>query len=270
MKIQNTEQKARKIRELILRSLTEAGSGHLGGSLDLADMFSVLYFNQLHYDINNPAWDNRDRVVLSIGHTAPVLYATLAEAVFFSKEEMMSLRKIGSRLQGHPSLDTHLPGLETSAGSLGQGLSLSIGIALAGKMDKKDYRVYCIMGDGEQQEGSVWEAAMSASHHHLDNLCAILDRNRLQIDGGTEQVMALEPLKEKWESFGWHVIEINGHDHKQIKSAFMEAEYVKNVPTLLLANTIMGKGVPSIENNNKWHGKVPTKEQLEQFLNELY
>lgn len=265
-----TEQKARNIRESVLRSLAEAGSGHTGGSMDLADIFSVLYFNHIHYDAKNPKWENRDRVILSIGHTVPVLYATLAEAGFFPKEELMTLRKLGSRLQGHPDRNSNLPGIETSAGSLGHGLGISIGMALTAKMDKKKYRIYCIIGDGEQQEGSVWEAVMSASNYHLDNLCAILDRNKLQIDGDTEKVMALEPLKDKWSSFGWNVIEIDGHDHRQIKDALTRAETTKGKPSLILANTIMGKGIKNIEDNNKWHGKVPSKEQLNEFLKNLY
>ena len=264
-----TKQKAHNIRETILRSLTEAGSGHLGGSIDLADIFSVLFFNEMKYDINNPSWEDRDRLILSIGHTAPVLYASLAEAGFFQKDECMTLRKIGSRLQGHPSKDSKLPGVETSAGSLGQGLGIAIGMALSAKIDDKNYRTYCVMGDGELQEGSVWEAAMAASNYSLDNLCAIIDRNRLQIDGSTENVMALEPLDEKWTSFGWNVVEIDGHDHNDIIDAFDVARATKGQPTLILANTIMGKGVKSIENDNKWHGKVPSKEQLIGFLNEL-
>ena len=243
-----TKQKAYNIRETILRSLTEAGSGHLGGSIDLADIFSVLFFNEMKYDINNPSWEDRDRLILSIGHTAPVLYASLAEAGFFQKDECMTLRKIGSRLQG---------------------LGIAIGMALSAKIDDKNYRTYCVMGDGELQEGSVWEAAMAASNYRLDNLCAIIDRNRLQIDGSTENVMALEPLDEKWTSFGWNVVEIDGHDHNDIIDAFDVARATKGQPTLILANTIMGKGVKSIENDNKWHGKVPTKEQLIGFLNEL-
>lgn len=265
-----TKQKARNIRELVLRSLTEAGSGHLGGSMDLADIFSVLYFNEMKYDINNTLWENRDRLVLSIGHTAPVLYATLAEAGFYPKEETLTLRKFGSRLQGHPSKDFRLPGVETSAGSLGQGLGIAIGIAISAKMDDKDFRTYCVMGDGELQEGSVWEAAMAASNYRLDNLCAIIDRNRLQIDGATENVMALEPLYDKWSSFGWNVVEIDGHDHKDIVDAFAVARATKGQPTLILANTIMGKGVKCIENDNKWHGKVPSREQLTDFIDNLY
>ena len=268
--------KAKHIRELILTALAEAGSGHTGGSLDLVDIFTVLYFNHLRHDPKHPDWEGRDRVVLSIGHTAPVLYATLAAAGYFPEDEMLTLRKLGSRLQGHPSYEFLLPGLETCSGSLGQGLGVALGMALAAKMDGTSTssgtvnRVFCIMGDGEQQEGSVWESAMAAAHHKLDNLCAIIDRNRLQIDGGTEKVMAIDPLRDKWAAFGWHTIEIDGHDFSQIKMAFEMADNEKSKPTVIIADTIMGKGVKSIENNNQWHGKVPTKEQLKDFLHELH
>lgn len=263
------EDKAKHIRELILTALAEAGSGHTGGSLDLVDIFTVLYFNHLRHDPQHPDWEDRDKVVLSIGHTAPVLYATLAAAGYFSEKEMLTLRKLGSRLQGHPSYEFHLPGLETCSGSLGQGLGVALGMALAAKMDAKPNRIFCIMGDGEQQEGSVWEAAMAAAHHRLDNLCAIIDRNRLQIDGNTEKVMAIDPLKDKWLAFDWNVIEIDGHDLDQIKMALDFADRTQNKPTAIIADTIMGKGVKSIENNHQWHGKVPTKEQLPIFLDEL-
>ena len=261
------KQKATHIRELILTSLTEAGSGHTGGSMDLVDIFTVLYFNHLRHKPDNPKWEDRDKVILSIGHTAPVLYATLAAAGYFPEAEMMTLRKMGSRLQGHPSYEFQLPGLESCSGSLGQGLGVALGMALAAKMDGKPNRVFCIMGDGEQQEGSVWESAMAAAHHKLDNVCAILDRNCLQIDGNTEDVMALEPLADKWHAFGWNVIEINGHNHSEIKEALVKAEQCKGKPTIIIAHTIMGKGVPEIENNNKWHGKVPTKEQAVEWIN---
>ena len=263
------EEKAKHIRKLILTALAEAGSGHTGGSLDLVDIFTVLYFNHLRHNPKQPDWEDRDKVVLSIGHTAPVLYATLAAAGYFPEEEMLTLRKLGSRLQGHPSYEFHLPGLETSSGSLGQGLGVALGMALAAKMDGMPNRVFCIMGDGEQQEGSVWETAMAAAHHKADNLCAIIDRNRLQIDGGTEKVMAIDPLRDKWVAFGWNAIEIDGHDMEQIKMALDFADRWQSGPTVIIANTVMGKGVPSIENNNQWHGKVPTKEQLTDFLNEL-
>ncbi len=266
----DTKEKALNIRLSILKMLTKAGSGHTGGSMDLADIFAVLYFKHLNYNIDNQYDEDRDRVVLSIGHTAPVLYATLAEAGFFPKEELLTLRDFGSRLQGHPSKDFNLPGVETSAGSLGQGLSIALGMALAAKMDNKKHRIYCIMGDGELQEGSVWEAAMAAAHHKLDNLCAVVDRNRLQIDGDTENVMSLEPLNAKWKSFGWYVIDIDGHNHNQIAAAFSKAKLIKDKPVLVVANTVMGKGVKSIENNCKWHGKVPDKQQLYSFIEELY
>ena len=263
------ENKARHIRELILKSLAEAGSGHTGGSLDLVDIFTVLYFGHLHHDPRDPQWEHRDKVILSIGHTAPVLYATLAAAGYFPEEEMMTLRKLGSRLQGHPSHEFHLPGLETCSGSLGQGLGVALGMAMVAKMDHKPNRVFCVMGDGEQQEGSVWETAMAAAHHKADNLCAIIDRNRLQIDGGTEEVMGIDPLKDKWVAFGWNAIEIDGHDYSQIQLALDMADKTDGKPTVIIANTVMGKGVKSIENNNQWHGKVPTKEQLTDFLHEL-
>ena len=270
------EAKAKHIRELILTALAEAGSGHTGGSLDLVDVFTVLYFDHMRHDPKCPDWADRDKVVLSIGHTAPVLYATLAAAGYFPEEEMLTLRKLGSRLQGHPSFEFRLPGLETCSGSLGQGLGVALGMALAAKMDGPSAdsgtvnRVFCIMGDGEQQEGSVWESAMAAAHHKVDNLCAIIDRNRLQIDGGTEKVMAIDPLRDKWAAFGWHTIEIDGHDFSQIKMALEMADNEKGKPTVIIADTIMGKGVKSIENNNQWHGKVPTKEQLKDFLHELH
>lgn len=264
------KQKATHIRELILCALAEAGSGHTGGSLDLVDIFTILYFDHLRHNPNNPQWEERDKVVLSIGHTAPVLYATLAASGYFAEEELFTLRKLGSRLPGHPSYEFRLPGLETCSGSLGQGLGVALGMALAAKMDGRTNRVFCIMGDGEQQEGSVWESAMAAAHHKVDNLCAIIDRNRMQIDGKTEQVMGIDPLRDKWAAFGWNTIEIDGHDLSQIKLALRMADQCQGQPTVVIANTIMGKGVKSIENDYHWHGKVPCKEQLSDFLNELH
>lgn len=260
---------AKHIRSLILKSLVEAGSGHTGGSLDLADVFTVLYFNHLKHNPKNPNWEERDRVVLSIGHVAPVLYATLAVSGYFDEAETLTLRKLNSRLQGHPSRDCGLSGIELAAGSLGQGLSVSVGMAIVAKMDSRNNHIYCIMGDGEQQEGSIWEAAMSAAHYKLDNLCAIIDRNRLQIDGKTSDVMEINPLADKWKAFGWNVIEIDGHNHEMIKDAMIQANNFRTKPTVIIANTIMGKGVKSIENDYNWHGKVPTKEQLKAFLAEL-
>ena len=267
--LKGLEGKAKHIRKLILTALAEAGSGHTGGSLDLVDVFTVLYFNHLRHNPQNPLWTDRDKVVLSIGHTAPVLYATLAAAGYFLEDEMLTLRKLGSRLQGHPSYEFRLPGVETCSGSLGQGLGVALGMALAAKIDGKPNRIFCIMGDGEQQEGSVWESAMAAAHHNLSNLCAIIDRNRLQIDGNTEKVMAIDPLRDKWTAFGWHAIEIDGHDFSQIQMALEMADKEQDKPTVIIADTIMGKGVKSIEIDYQWHGKVPTKEQLPQFLSEL-
>jgi len=260
---------AYEIRKLVLKSLAEAGSGHTGGSLGLADVFAVLYHKVLRHKPAEPNWDERDRLVLSIGHVAPVLYATLAFTGYFPVEELRTLRKLGSRLQGHPGRDFGLPGIDLSAGSLGQGLSVALGMALADKMDNKNRRTYCILGDGELQEGSVWEAVMAASHHQADNLCAIVDRNGLQIDGPTEKVMKLESLADRWKAFGWNVITVNGHDHVALIQAFELAQITKNKPTVILAKTLMGKGVKSIEDDYGWHGKAPSKEQLKGFLNEL-
>ena len=257
------------IRKSVIQSLSEAGSGHLGGSLGLADVFTALYFNVLRHDSGNPDWPERDRLILSIGHVAPVLYASLAHAGYFPVEELMTLRKLGSRLQGHPGRDHGLPGLELSAGSLGQGLGVAVGLALAGKIDQSERKVYCILGDGELQEGSVWEAAMSASHHKLDKLTAIVDRNGLQIDGRTENVMNLEPLAEKWKSFGWNVLECKGHDFPSLLKCFEITSKSHAQPSVIIAGTIMGKGVKSIEGDFLWHGKAPTKEQAAVFLKEL-
>jgi len=258
-----------EIRKLILESLSEAGSGHTGGSLGLADVFAVLYHKVLRHNPLNPAWNERDRLVLSIGHVAPVLYATLAHAGYFPVEELKTLRKLGSRLQGHPGRDFGLPGIELSAGSLGQGLSVALGMALADKMDNRSRRTYCILGDGELQEGSVWEAIMAASHHQIDNLCAVVDRNGLQIDGPTELVMKLESLTDRWKAFGWNVISVDGHDQTALIEAFESAQKTREKPTVILAKTIMGKGVKSIEDDYRWHGKAPSKEQLAVFLEEL-
>ncbi len=268
MKDTDLNKLALNIRRSILKSLLSAGSGHLGGSLGLADIFTALYFNILNHDPENAAWPDRDKLVLSIGHVAPVLYATLAEAGYFPKDELLSLRKLGSRLQGHPGRDHGLPGLELSAGSLGQGLSVAVGMAIADQMDRVDRRILCIMGDGELQEGSVWEAAMSAAHLKLDKLCAIVDRNKLQIDGKTEDVMSLEPLTAKWEAFGWEVMSCNGNDIDDFIKAFHKTK-ISLKPSVIIAHTIMGKGVGSIENNHQWHGAAPNKEQYVQFLNEL-
>lgn len=260
---------AKDIRIDIVKSLAEAGSGHIGASLGLADIFSVLYFNILNHRPEDPFWEDRDRMVLSIGHVAPVLYTTLAHAGYFPKEELQSLRKLGSRLQGHPGRNHNLPGLELSAGSLGQGLSVAVGMALATKMDNKNNNIYCIMGDGELQEGSVWEASMSASHYNLNNLIAIIDRNYVQIDGKTSDVMELEPLADKWKAFGWNVFACNGNNHLEIVNACKEASDSVEKPSVIIAETLMGKGVKSIENDYKWHGKAPSQSEAEYFIKQI-
>lgn len=257
---------SRNIRIDILRSLAEAGSGHTGGSLGLTDIFTCLYFSIINHNPDNPAWKERDRLILSIGHVAPVLYTTLAYSGYFPKEELLTLRKLGSRLQGHPGRDHGLPGIELSSGSLGQGLSVAVGMALAAKANKEKHIIYCIMGDGELQEGSIWEAAMSAAHYKLDNLCAIVDRNKLQIDGKTSDVMEIEPLADKWKSFGWNVEQCDGNNHKEILSTFDLLNKHKSKPKLILAHTLMGKGVKTIENDYRWHGKAPSKEEAEKFI----
>jgi transketolase len=260
---------AREIRKDIILSLADAGSGHLGGSLGLADIFASLYFNVLNHRPLQPGWPERDRLILSIGHVAPVLYTTLAHAGYFDKSELKTLRKLGSRLQGHPGKEHGLPGIELSAGSLGQGLSVAVGRALAGKIDHKNWRVYSIHGDGELQEGSNWEAAMAAAHHKLDNLCALVDRNGVQIDGKTSDVMEIEPLADKWKSFGWEVLHCNGHNYYEIIDAYQKSTTIKNKPSVIIANTVMGKGVKSIEGDYRWHGKAPDKELAKQFIKEL-
>jgi transketolase len=258
------------IRADILRSLAEAGSGHTGGSLGLADLFATLYFHILNHKPAQPSWKDRDRLILSIGHVAPVLYTSLAHAGYFPVAELSTLRKIGSRLQGHPGREHGLPGLELSAGSLGQGLSVAVGMALAARSDGKSWRVYSVHGDGEMQEGSIWEAAMSAAHYKLDNLIAFIDRNGVQIDGKTSDVMEIEPLDLKWKAFGWEVFTCDGHDHGQIIEAVNKAREIKEKPSVIILKTIMGKGVRSIEGDYRWHGKAPTESELERFIAELY
>jgi transketolase len=260
---------AKTIRKDIIRSLAAAGSGHLGGSLGLADIFTFLYFHELRHKPENPGWSDRDRLILSIGHVAPVLYASLAHAGYFEPSELLTLRKFGSRLQGHPGKEHGLPGIELSAGSLGQGLSVATGLAMAAKTDQKDWRVYSIHGDGELQEGSIWEAAMAAAHYKLDNLVAIVDRNHCQIDGRTPDVMELEPLADKWKSFGWNVISCDGHDFSGIERSFQQARECKCHPTVIIAKTLMGKGVKSIEDNYRWHGKAPAAEEADRFIKEV-
>ncbi len=267
--IQELKKISLEIRKDVVRSLAEAGSGHLGGSLGLADIFTCLYFNILNHKPEKPDWDDRDRFILSIGHVAPVFYAALAHSGYFKRSELMTLRKLGSRLQGHPGKEHGLPGIELSAGSLGQGLSVAVGLALAGKMDQKTWNVFSIHGDGELQEGAIWEAAMSASHHQLNNLIALIDRNYVQIDGKNSEVMEIEPLKDKFESFGWKVMACNGHDHKDIMATYQKAIDWKEGPVVIMAKTHMGKGVKSIEDDYGWHGKPPKPEQVDSFIKEL-
>ncbi len=254
--LKKLEEKANEIRIDIIKMLVEAGSGHSAGPLGMADVFSALYFHILNHDPKNPNWEERDRLILSNGHICPVRYATMAHAGYFPISELKTLRKLGSRLQGHPHR-TSLPGLETTSGPLGSGLSQSCGLALAGKIDQAKWRVICLMSDGEQDEGNTWEAVMFAGKYKINNLTALMDRNNIQIDGFTENIMPLEPIKEKYEAFGWHVLEIDGHNMQQIIDAFSEAKEIFEKPTLILAHTIPGKGVDFMENRFEWHGSPP-------------
>ncbi|MCK4339221.1 MAG: transketolase [Candidatus Cloacimonetes bacterium] len=260
--------KSKIIRYEIIKMIGKAGSGHPGGSLSATDIGVALFFYQMKYKPDNPKWEERDRFILSKGHATPLHYALLAHANYFDKKHLSTLRQYNSILQGHPA--SYLtPGVEVSTGSLGQGLSISAGIALAGKMDNKSYNVYTLLGDGELDEGQIWEAAMFSAHKKLDNLCTIVDRNHLQIDGNTEDVMALEPLVKKWQAFGWYTITIDGHNMKKIISAFDEFLTIKNKPTVIIAKTIKGKGVSFMENKAEWHGKPLKGELLKQALQEL-
>jgi len=262
------EEKANTIRQEIVKMVAKAKSGHPGGSLSATEIVTYLYFHELKIDPANPTMPERDRFVLSKGHASPVLYAALAERGFFPKEELATFRQIDSRLQGHPSKKS-LPGVDMSTGSLGQGLSAANGMALGAKIDKKDYRVFALLGDGEIQEGMIWEAAMSAAHYKLDNLTAFLDYNHLQIDGDVHSIMNPAPIDQKFAAFGWHVIEIDGHNFQEIAQAVQEAKETKGKPTMIIANTIKGKGVSFMENQVGWHGTAPSIEQLEIALAEL-
>ena len=283
------EKKAEAIRETVIRMLVAAGSGHTAGPLGLADIFAAFYFHILKHDPKNPDWEERDRLVLSNGHTVPVRYASMSHSGYFPVEECLTLRKFGSRLQGHPER-LRLPGLETTSGPLGEGLAQAAGMAYAFRMDGKSRdvvrpdrpdrpdivsgrrtsrHVYCLMSDGEQNEGNTWEAALFAGKHKLSNLTAVLDRNNIQIDGMTEDVMPLEPLADKYRAFNWHVLEVDGHDIPAFIAAIDEAKAIYEKPTLVLAHTIPGKGVPDIEFDYRWHGKPPTKEEGKRFLKEI-
>lgn len=265
---QELENISKLMRKDIVTMLTESASGHPGGSLSIVDIMSVLFFEEMNISPSNPKDPNRDRFVLSKGHAAPALYSALARKGYFEVEELMTLRKTGSRLQGHPNMND-LPGIDMSTGSLGQGISAAVGMALAGKLDKKDYRVYTILGDGELEEGQVWEAAMSAAHYNLDNLTAFVDNNGLQIDGDIKDVMNPAPIDKKFEAFGWNVLKINGHNYDEIRNAIAEAKKVKGQPTVVVCDTVKGKGVSFMENNAGWHGNAPNKEQCEQALKEI-
>ena len=259
---------ARKLRRHVITMISTAGSGHPGGSLSAADIVTALYFRVMRHDPANPHWPDRDRFILSKGHAAPILYAALAECGYFPLEWLTTLRKTGTCLQGHT--DSMLtPGVDMSAGSLGQGLSVGIGMALAARLDKKDYRTYVLLGDGECQEGQVWEAAMFAPNYKLDNLTAIVDYNGLQLDGLTRQIMDLEPFVEKWRSFKWEVLQVDGHDMKRVVDALQKAGQVKGKPVVIVARTVKGKGVSFMENNVDWHGKAPGKSETEIALREL-
>ncbi len=266
-KIKELQEKARHIRCLIIEMLAKAGSGHPGGSLSAADLVTALYFSVLKFNPDDPASSDRDRFHMSKGHCCPLWYAVLSEAAFFPKDKLFTLRQLGSMLQGHP--DRRAPGVECASGSLGQGLSVALGMSLAARIDKKDYRVYVLLGDGEIQEGNIWEAAMAAAHYKCDNICAILDYNGFQIDGKTADVMNLEPLAAKWQAFGWHTIEIDGHDMKQILGAYDMAKEVKGKPTIIIARTVKGKGVSFMENVCDFHGRAPTQEEARKALEEL-
>lgn len=259
---------AKNIRKNIVDMVYKASSGHPGGALSIADILTVLYFKEMNIDIKNPKLDNRDRLVLSKGHASAGLYAALAEKGFFDKEELSSFRKLGSILQGHPDMK-NVPGVDMTSGSLGQGLSVANGMALSAKLDKKDYRVYCIVGDGEIEEGQIWEAAMAAGHYKLDNLCLIVDNNNLQIDGKITEVMSSYPIDEKFEKFGFHTINIDGHNFEEIEKALKEAKTIKEKPTAIIAKTVKGKGISFMEDNGAWHGKAPNDEQYAIAMKEL-
>ena len=259
---------ANNIRINIIKSVSSAKSGHPGGSLSIADIMTVLYFEKMNIDPTNPKFEDRDRFILSKGHAAPALYATLAERGYYSKDDLLTLRKFGSKLQGHPDMKK-VVGIDMSTGSLGQGLSAANGMALAAKLDNKDYKVYVVIGDGELQEGQIWEAAMTAAHYKLDNVIAFVDWNGLQIDGSNDEVMTIKPIDEKFKAFGWNVMVIDGHNYDEISDAVDIAKKGNGKPTVIIAKTVKGKGVSFMENNVSWHGTAPNAEQTEKALIEL-
>src|ERR1700722_9368981 len=267
-KLKDLEKKAEQARELAIKSLLAAGSGHSAGPLDMADIFIAFYFHILNHDPKNPDWEDRDRLILSNGHICPIRYVVMAQAGYLPIEELQTLRKINSRLQGHPHR-TALPGLETTSGPLGEGLGQAIGIALAAKLDKKKYYTYVMTGDGELDEGNIWESLMFAGKNKMNNLIMVVDRNNIQIDGFTENVMPLEPLKEKFEAFGWHVLDCDAHDIKQFVDMINEAHAIYEKPTVIIAHSIPGKGVDFMEKDFHWHGKPPNPEEGKKALDEL-
>lgn len=266
--IKELELKAADIRISLIDMLEDAGSGHTAGPLGMADIFTLFYFHILNHDPKDPAWPERDHLILSNGHITPIRYATMAHAGYFPKDELKTLRKFGSRLQGHPERE-RLPGLENTSGPLGSGLSQAVGMAYAARMDDKKFHVYCFMSDGELQAGNTWEGAMFAGNNKLSNLTAIVDRNNIQIDGMTENVMPLEPLADKWRAFNWHVIEVDGHNMRAVDDAVNEAKAIFEKPTVIIAHTIPGKGIKEIEFDYTWHGKPPSTEEEGKFLKEL-
>lgn len=266
--ISELEKIAKKLRAEIIEAVYKAKSGHPGGSLSITDIITVLYFNEMNIDEKNPKWEDRDRFVLSKGHCSIALYSCLAERGFFNRDLLATFRKIDSNLQGHPEMNK-IPGVDMTTGSLGQGLSVANGMAIAGKLDNKNYRVYTILGDGEIEEGQIWEAAMAASHYNLDNLCVIVDKNNLQIDGRIDEVMNSAPLDIKFKSFGFETITINGNNVLEIMQAFAKAKTIKNKPTCIIAETIKGKGVSFMEDKVEWHGKAPNEEQYNLAMEEL-
>ena len=269
LKIKELESIALQLRKDIVKMIHKAGSGHPGGSLSAVEIYTALYFKVMRHDPENPGWVDRDRFVASKGHSAPALYAALAKAGYFPREELWKLRKIGEKLQGHPCM-IKVPGVDMSTGSLGQGLSVACGMAMGLKLDRKSASyVYTLLGDGEIQSGNIWEAAAAASHYKLDNVVAILDRNNLQIDGSTEKIMSIEPVAFKWKAFGWHVLEIDGHKIQEILDAIDKAKEIKGKPTIIIAHTVKGKGVSFMEGSLAFHGKAPSLEQYEQALREL-
>jgi len=268
LSIAEVKEMAKQLRRHVITMIATAGSGHPGGSLSAADIVTALYFKILHHNPENPHWPDRDRFILSKGHAAPILYAALAETGYFPLAELSTLRRLDSRLQGHPD-SNFTPGVEMSAGSLGMGLSFAIGVALAARLDSKGYRTYVLLSDGECEEGQTWEAALSAAHFKVDNLTTIVDYNGIQLSGRTCDIMNLEPFIRKWQAFGWHTIDIDGHDLNQILSACQEAEKMRGKPTVIIARTIKGKGVSFMENNVAFHGKAPTWEEAERALKEL-